>query len=173
MATENSPGDDPLIRFIIDDHMRRLSRWLRSAGFDSVFEDGIDHRELYRRSWVEKRTILTMDKSLWAPRLHRITSQDVRVQFRDVMTTFALDPYENAFIRCVFCNILLETIEKEDVADRVPPKAFAHHEIFRHCPDCDRVFWRGMHTTRTLTFFFESTGIKVPDRFSDVYPART
>ncbi|MEN8148956.1 MAG: Mut7-C RNAse domain-containing protein [Planctomycetota bacterium] len=173
MATESSERPEPPIRFIVDDHLRRLARWLRSAGFDSVFEDGIANRELYRRSWTEKRTILTMNKSLWAPRLHRLTSQDVSEQFRDVIETFALDPYEFAFRRCVICNVPLERVEKEDVADRVPPKAFAHHDVYRHCPVCDRVFWRGTHTTRTLTFFFASTGIPVPARFSDVYPART
>lgn len=164
---------EPPIRFLVDDHLRRLSRWLRSAGFDSVFEDGITTRELYRRSWTEKRTILTMDKSMWAPRLHRLTSHDVPTQFRDVIETFTLDPYEFAFSRCVVCNVLLETVAKEDVAERVPPKAYARYDVYRHCPDCDRVFWRGTHTTRTLTFFFESTGIAVPDHFSDVWSART
>ena len=62
---------------------------------------------------------------------------------------------------------------KEEVADAVPDKAYAHYDRFRRCPSCEQVFWRGTHTTRTLTFFFESTGIPVPDRFSDVYPAGT
>ena len=138
-----------------------------------MFEDGITTRELYRRSWTEKRTILTMDKRMWAPRLHRLTSHHVPTQFRDVIETFDLDPYEFAFSRCVVCNVPLEQVEKESVADRVPPRAYAHYDVYRHCPECDRVFWRGTHTTRTLTFFFESTCRPVPDRFSDVYPART
>ncbi len=39
-------------RFLVDDHLRRLSRWLRSAGLDAVWEREIADRELYRRSWA-------------------------------------------------------------------------------------------------------------------------
>jgi len=162
------PKPEPPIRFLVDDHLKRLSRWLRSAGFDAAYEEEIANRELYRRSWVEKRTILTMDKSLWAPRLHRVTNHHVPTQFKDVVETFELDPYELAFARCVICNVLLERVTKDDVAGKVPPKAYQRYDVYRHCPECDRVFWRGTHTERTLRFFLESTGIPVPERFSGV-----
>lgn len=156
---------EPPIRFIVDDHLKRLARWLRSAGFDSAWQLDMPNRELYRRSWVEKRTILTMDKSLWAPRLHRLTSYDVAEQFRDVIGTFDLDPYEFAFTRCVVCNVPLEVAPKETVADVVPPKAYAHYDEYQRCPACERVFWRGTHTERTLRFFEEATGKPRPERF--------
>ncbi len=73
------------VRFLVDDHLRRLARWLRCAGFDAAWEPSIADRELYRRSFVEKRTILTMKKSLWAPRLYRVRTHDVKEQFRDVV----------------------------------------------------------------------------------------
>jgi len=164
--TKETP--EPPIRFLVDDHLRRLARWLRSAGFDAAWEVEIADRELYRRSWVEKRTILTMDKRLWAPRLHRLSSHDVHEQFQDVIETFELDPYEFAFVRCVVCNVPLERAAKDEVADRVPPKALARHDRYQHCPECDRVFWRGTHTARTLRFFQEATGIAIPERFSGV-----
>ena len=159
---------EPTIRFLVDDHLKRLARWLRSAGFDAAFEDEIADRELYRRSWVEKRTILTMDKSLWAPRLHRLESHDVSEQFRDVMETFDLDPYEFAFTRCVVCNVPLEAVSKEELAGKVPPKAWARYDHYQRCPACGRVFWRGTHTVRTLTFFEDATGKPPPERFSDL-----
>jgi len=149
---------EPPIRFLVDDHLRRLARWLRSAGFDAAWERDIPHRELYRRSWTEKRTILTMNRRLWAPRLHRLSSYDVREQFGEVMETFGLDPFESAFTRCVLCNVPLEPAEKESVADEVPPKAFARYDRYRRCPECGKVFWRGTHTERTLRFFEEATG---------------
>jgi uncharacterized protein len=152
---EFNPDDGP-IRFLVDDHLRRLARWLRLAGFDAAWEPVIADRELYRRSYVEKRTILTMKKSLWAPRLHHIKTRSVKEQFRDVMETFGLDPYELAFSRCVACNVLLEDVPREEVVDLVPEKALARHDRFRHCPECKQVFWRGSHTNRTLRFFEEA-----------------
>lgn len=157
---------EPPIQFLVDDHLKRLSRWLRSAGFDAAFEDEIADRELYRRSWVEKRTILTMDKSLWAPRLFRLTTHVVTEQFGAVMEEFDLDPYEFAFTRCVVCNVLLEKAPKEDVAETVPPKAYARYDLYQRCPDCERVFWRGTHTVRTLKFFQDATGKPPPERLT-------
>ena len=164
------PDSGPLVtggpvRFLVDDHLRRLARWLRSAGIDTAWEPEIADRELYRRSWVEKRTILTMKRSLWAPRLHRIRTQNVKGQFKDVMDTFDLDPFESAFTRCVVCNVPLEEAPKEDVADAVPEKAYARQQHFSRCPNCEKVFWRGSHTARTLRFFEEAMGRERPKRF--------
>lgn len=164
------PESGPLVtggplRFLVDDHLRRLARWMRSAGLDAEWEPSIPDRELYRRSYVEKRTILTMKKSLWAPRLHTIKSQNVKVQFRDVLETFSIDPFEQAFTRCVVCNVLHEPVPREDVVDVVPPNSFERQEHFRRCPKCEQVFWRGSHTERTLRFFEEVSGSPRPERF--------
>ena len=166
-----TPDPGPLItggavRFLVDDHLRRLARWLCCAGFDAAWEPKIADRELYRRSYVEKRTILTMKKSLWAPRLMHLKTRDVKEQFRIVLKTFDLDPYELAFTRCVQCNVLLEEVSKEDVAGEVPEMAFERHDTFRRCPNCEQVFWRGTHTERTLRFFEEATGRERPERFA-------
>lgn len=153
------------IRFLVDDHLRRLARWLCSAGLDAEWEEAIADRELYRRSWVEKRTILTMDRSLWAPRLYQVKSRKIGEQFRAVVTEFSIDPYEDAFTRCVLCNVLHQCVPKEEVADDVPPKAYARYDQYRRCPSCRRVFWRGGHTRWTLEFFENATGKNRPARF--------
>jgi uncharacterized protein with PIN domain len=157
-------SDEP-IRFLVDDHLRRLARWLRSAGADAAWEASIPDRELYRRSWVEKRTILTMKKSLWAPRLLKIRSFEIAEQFAQVVLECGLDPYERAFTRCVDCNVLTADVPREAVAAEVPPKALARYDRFRRCPACRKVFWRGTHTERTLEFFESATGRPRPESF--------
>ena len=121
--------------------------------------------ELYRRSWVEKRTILTMKQSLWAPRLVRIESTAILSQFAQVVAVFGLDPYERAFTRCVDCNVVTEDVPRGSVEGDVPPKAYARHDSYRRCPACRKVFWRGVHTERTLAFFESATGRPRPERF--------
>jgi uncharacterized protein with PIN domain len=160
------PRKTPPVRFLADDHVRRLARWLRSAGFDTFWEADIPNRELYRLSWVEKRSILTLDRKLWAPRLLRLSSRSVSAQFREVMEHFGLDPFEFAFTRCVVCNVPLERIAKEEVDAKIPYMAFDHHDTYKFCPSCERVFWRGTHTERTLRFFEEATGLIRPERFA-------
>jgi len=34
------------------------------------------------------------------------------------------------------------------VRDEVPARIFETHEVFRRCPGCSRVYWRGTHTAR-------------------------
>ena len=48
-------------RFIADQNVGRLSRWLRMLGFDTLFFDGRDDGEMVRLALDEGRVILTRD----------------------------------------------------------------------------------------------------------------
>jgi uncharacterized protein with PIN domain len=140
-------------RFLCDDNLGRLARWLRAAGFDCVFENPIDDAELLRRAREEDRIVLTRDVSLVREGLgpHRIvSSSDYREQLREVFAAYRLDPLENAFTRCIACNERIVEVEKETVRDAVPARSFAALTRFWRCPGCGRVLWRGSHVERTL-----------------------
>jgi hypothetical protein len=104
-----------------------------------------------------------MDRSLWAPRLYQVASRKIREQFNEVICEFDIDPYANAFTRCVVCNVESESVPREAVEGEVPPKAYLRHDRYRRCPVCRRVYWSGAHTTRTLEFFESATGRPRPD----------
>lgn len=50
-------------RFFCDDHLRRLARWLRAAGYDAAWERAIDDRALLARCRDEDRVLLTLDRA--------------------------------------------------------------------------------------------------------------
>jgi uncharacterized protein len=56
------------LRFLCDEMLRGLGRWLRAAGYDTLIADGgIPDRILAQRCAMEKRVLLTKDQPLPQP----------------------------------------------------------------------------------------------------------
>ncbi len=141
----------------------RLASWLRLLGYDTVYSDARDH-ELARQARAENRVLLTRDAQLAARRGIRallIESDALEEQLPQVVETFGLTQSE-AFSRCPTCNTPLHAIGKAAVKERVPPYVFENHTVFRECPECDKVYWRGSHWKRVRDQL-EGLGIREPD----------
>jgi uncharacterized protein with PIN domain len=41
-------------------------------------------------------------------------------------------------------------VEKASILGQVPDYIFETHDRFHKCPECDRIYWRGSHTRRSL-----------------------
>ena len=73
-----------------------------------------------------------------------ITTSNLPSQLRQLIRDLALD-WENGFSRCVRCNQLLDPVEKDDVAGRLPHYVFQNHQNFMECSQCHRLYWQGTH----------------------------
>jgi uncharacterized protein with PIN domain len=58
---------------------------------------------------------------------------------------------KSRFSRCVRCNDLLNPVEKDSVAHRVPSYVFHNHRKFMECPECRRLYWRGTHWSEMMS----------------------
>jgi uncharacterized protein with PIN domain len=144
------------MKFIVDCNVGKLARWLRVAGFDTLFFNDIDDNRLVRMAVDEGRVLLTKDREMMKRRLitsGRLTAvlihgEEVKEQMSQVMD--ALDPGAEAqpFTRCLECNEVLEPAEKEAVRERVPPYVLRTQTDYMQCPGCRRVYWRGTHWDR-------------------------
>jgi uncharacterized protein len=138
-------------RFAADRMLARLARWLRLMGADVLFDPALGGAELLRRARDEGRIVLTRDKRLrTAPDAVFINSNFFREQLREVLARRPFDPRAHAFTRCSECNELLQWVDRNLVARRVPPFVFASHEKFALCPRCDRIYWDATHVSRAL-----------------------
>jgi uncharacterized protein with PIN domain len=139
-------------RFIADAMLGRLARWLRIMGFDTAYEEHITDAELVRRSLQEQRVILTRDRALpeeWrVASVFVLTSETGVGQLREVVRAFDLAADVVLFTRCSVCNARLEPASRDSVRADVPERIFATHDVFRRCPGCSRVYWRGSHADR-------------------------
>jgi uncharacterized protein len=146
-------------RFVLDVHLGKLAAYLRMLGFDTRYQSCFRDEDLARISAEERRILLTRDRELL--KRGRVThgywlrQTDSRPQTAEVLDRFDLYSTIHPFARCMACNGLLEDVAKEHVSKRIPPLAAELHDEFRQCRGCGRVYWKGSHYRRMLTWIEE------------------
>ena len=150
-------------RFVADENLGRLARWLRVAGVDTLHRNPADDAWLLETATGEGRILLTRDRRfverdrLPPPlrpgaaraRVHRVEGFETREQLAEVCRAFRIDPLARAFTRCPRCNGAVEPIPREAARNRVPARSFEIYERFFRCPGCDQVYWEGEHVARS------------------------
>lgn len=148
-ATPRLP--DPRI-YVLDAHMRRLAVYLRLLGFDARWWQDAEDAHLARVAAEEHRILLTRDRGLLKRSLvvhgRFVRATHPEEQLREVIRAHDLATRSRPFSRCLRCNGLVVDIEKDEVLHRLRPGTRRSYARFRHCPACDRVFWRGAHFAR-------------------------
>ena len=133
------------VRFLVTGESRRLARWLRLYGYDTVLSASQPLSVLYRQAYMEGRVVVTRNHRVQASCLFRVVHlkhQDVVGQIRQLreVVPLALDE-RRAFTRCNICNRSLTPIGKAAVKDRVPPYVWRTQTTFYSCPSCQRIYW--------------------------------
>lgn len=139
-------------RFIADVHLGQLARYLRLAGFDTLYRNDYRDEEIARVSSQADRILLTRDRGLLKRNMvqqgYYVRANAPRQQLAEILRRFALAAQTKPFCRCTRCNSVLRVTSKADVLDRLPPRTREHYDELRCCPTCDRVYWRGSHYDR-------------------------
>jgi uncharacterized protein with PIN domain len=136
------------LKFAVDRMLGKLAKWLRVIGYDVIYGQHLSGYGLIRAARAENRLILTRDRGLkkkQPPDFLFIESNHYREQLRQVIEACGLRAMDNAFTRCLECNILLEPRFKPSVEKIVPPYVLATQEKFSWCPKCHRVYWPATH----------------------------
>ena len=141
-------------KFICDDMVGRLCKWLRILGYDTLYFRGTD-AELAVISRRDDRIVLTRDRELLKRKVPKegliLQSDKVLEQLKEVLITFKLFPIQIdlTFSRCLLCNALVIQIEKEKAENQVPEYVYNTHDRFHQCPQCKKIFWTGTHVQNT------------------------
>jgi uncharacterized protein with PIN domain len=145
-------------RFFCDDHLRRLARWLRAAGYDAAWERAIDDPVLLARCRDEERVLLTLDRALAehaGAAACLLPSHDPVEQLRFLARRYGLDLLAHAFTRCPVCNEPLLEAAPADV--EVPARVRESCDRFWRCARCGRAYWEGDHV-RNMRARFRGLG---------------
>lgn len=138
--------------FVADAHLGGLAHLLRMTGFDTLYDNHFSDGEIESVAASQRRIVLTRDRDLLKRRgvTHGCYVRAVRseLQLREVFDRLDLARSARPFTRCLSCNTLLRTIDKAQVAARLPPRVLQRHERFAVCDGCARVFWEGTHWQR-------------------------
>ena len=140
-------------RFLCDEMLHGLSRWLRAAGYDTVMAaGGSSDRELVARCAEEGRVLLTKDRRLaatvaGAAPVVLVPGDGIDEAARGLRSALRIDWQHAPFTRCDVDNRLLEAAPP-DWAIRVPERSRAAGSPLRVCPECGRLYWPGSHVRR-------------------------
>jgi len=138
------------MKFIVDEMLGKLAKWLRLLGYDTSYITSIDDGTLVQLAFREKRIIITRDTHMLErkhlPRYLFIKSDNYLEQVKQTFEELNLTINFNMFFtRCLLCNSMLCSITKEMVKGSVPEYTYQTHEEFFNCPQCDKIYWSGTH----------------------------
>ncbi|RMD84375.1 MAG: hypothetical protein D6815_04360 [Candidatus Dadabacteria bacterium] len=139
-------------RFLADEMLGGLARWLRVIGYDTVWRRRTRDRDLVLQALGERRILLTRDRNLvaswWLDACYLVRNERPLEQLREVVTHFDLDWRKHLLRRCTICNAALVPLSPSERPPGIPPAVAARTAAFRRCPSCERIYWEGSHTAR-------------------------
>ena len=144
--------DVPSPKFLADENVGKLGRWLRILGYDVAYQSPALDAQLALKALRENRIILTRDREFVERRMGErhllLTSQDPIEQLKQVIQVFGLKlDRDSFFTRCLDCNTPIESVPKAEVQSVVPAYVYRTQDQFHRCPTCGKLFWAGSHTT--------------------------
>ena len=145
------------MRFLADEMLGKMTRWLRALGVDVVYETEFEDEKIMNQAKREGRLVFTRDHKL----LKRLQARHIpslfiqhdkwEDQLREFFSHFPrFRNLEGLLSRCMDCNELLETLPKEKVKDKVWPYVFETQDTFSFCRHCDRYYWKATHVEKII-----------------------
>jgi uncharacterized protein len=153
-------------RFIADNTLAKLAKWLRLLGYDTVVFPRKAGREMLRQADAEKRIVLSRRQDLserqFSGTLYLVKENDVGNQLKEVMAEFSLMAEKKRMFQiCLRCNEKLVPTAKGDACNLVPPFVFANCHEYNRCPRCLNIYWAGTHARNSLQFLEKISVIPV------------
>lgn len=158
------------MKFIADRMLGKLAKELRMLGYDTVYYRGENAYPLIKLAREEGRLILTRNTKLLPKRpedrIIRIMEDKPSLQLRELIQEGYVSLKEGTlFSRCLFCNILLDEIPRDEAEGKVPDFIFYQQKDFSRCPQCLRIYWKGSHLKNMKKWVDE---LRIADRKSQI-----
>ncbi len=140
-------------KFLVDEMLQRLGRWLRAAGYDTVVAiNAIPDYYLLRQAIDENRLLLTRDRKLMEHRrapgnVILLTCNSLEECVQALTQQLHIDWQHKPFSRCLVCNTPLLDATPDQIR-RAPASVHERDLPALYCPRCNQVFWEGSHVKR-------------------------
>ena len=151
-------------KFICDVHLGRLCKYLRMLGWDTLYSNQYTPDDMITISCQEKRIILSRNYHLTRHKKvthsYWIRSSDPLEQIKDVINKLDLFNQTNPLIRCLNCNHMLVTVEKQEILHRLQARTLKYFDEFFICSFCDQIYWKGSHFQNMFDFIRHSIQVE-------------
>ena len=146
------------IRFVCDEMLQGMGRWLRAAGYDTLIADnGEPDAELLRLARKEGRYFLTRDRKLpleykgYGDVVVLLLANDLPNCVAELSGLIKINWLLAPFSRCLLCNQRLVAVgpdQQGQVTGFVPEDVWANGQPVLYCPVCRKAYWEGSHVRR-------------------------
>ena len=154
LLTTGDPDQRSEPRFILDNHLGKLARYLRMLGCDAYYQNDLDDECLAVLSAELNRILLTRDRRLLMRKIvtqgYCLRSLDPDVQVIEVVSRYSLLEWTQPLKRCLVCNAILCFVEKQAIINQLEPLTSQYYEKFKICPNCSRIYWKGSHYEKMM-----------------------
>jgi hypothetical protein len=141
------------IKFIVDNNVGKLAKWLRIIGYDTLLFKEKNDDKMIEIALNEDRVVLTKNSQIMIRRLVtsgklkalHIKCDEPKAQLRQTVKMLNLDFHSNPFSLCLKCNHKLVPRNKEEMQELVPARVFQIQNQYMECPSCHRIYWHGTH----------------------------
>ncbi len=160
------PPEDPLFggsqnnpAFVLDNHLGKLTTYLRFLGFDCLYDPQWDDNRLALIAASQERILLTRDRGLLKRKIiskgYCLRADDPRDQAMEVMRQFHLQGWVRPFYRCARCNGILEAVDKSAIIEHLQPLTRKYYDEFTRCSQCQQIYWKGSHYDKIVALIRE------------------
>ena len=143
------------ISFLLDVHLGTLARYLRMAGFDTLYKSK-DYGDAFLAEFssIHNHIMLSRDIGLLKRAKvefgHWVRNTDPMEQFKEIVKLYNLQEHFNPMGRCIVCNEKINRVNKTDIKEFVPLKVYKWKEEFFQCSGCLKVYWEGSHHKKMM-----------------------
>jgi uncharacterized protein with PIN domain len=135
----------PAVRFLCDQNLGRLAKWLRILGFDTEYMARWDDTRV-KDALSSGRIVLTKkQKAATVSGMVIIRRDRLREQILELSALYDIGNAGSPFTRCSLCNTYLTAVSHDDVMGCVPEYVYATQDVFARCTTCRRIYWKGTH----------------------------
>jgi uncharacterized protein with PIN domain len=141
------------VRFLCDEMLAGLGRWLRLAGYDTAIAGrGRRDRDLVAQAEAEERVLLTRDRRLVeiraaAGRTILLSGDGIEACAEELARRLGVDWCRDPLSRCALCNEPLRPASRR-LMTSLPPRVRGTGSPVRVCRRCRRLYWDGTHVRR-------------------------
>lgn len=135
-------------KFLLDENLGKLAKWLRMLGYDAVVYKSISLEKKIYLCNKERRVFLTRSNKI-AKRNENFSRILIRTEKYDKQLQEIQDLIELEdvilFSRCLECNSKLRKVQVEKIEDLVPENVRYNFSDFKICRKCGKIYWNGSH----------------------------
>ncbi|HSX03443.1 MAG TPA: Mut7-C RNAse domain-containing protein [Rhabdochlamydiaceae bacterium] len=144
------------MRFLCDEMLAGLGKWLRAAGYDTkIIDDREGDPEILDLAIRENRILLTRDRHFLKMNAEKnqvifLSSNSIEDCAKELTERLDVDWLYKPLSRCLICNGLLEKPSEELILEHVPEDVQKWTTGFWYCHHCSKMYWEGAHVKKIM-----------------------